>query len=117
MFHSPGASRGIGAACALEFARNGTSLLLHGRDGRVLEQVAQQCEALNKHESDLPKVIQINSKVKIFMAMMSDLSSRIAYKSFLVQVEIIPLLFLTLFLNSLCLAIWLPFPIGKQNLI
>lgn len=50
-----GASSGIGATCALHFARNSAKLALTGRNLERLNAVAKQCEAISKIK---PLVIQ-----------------------------------------------------------
>ncbi|CAH0589016.1 unnamed protein product [Chrysodeixis includens] len=53
MFHDKvvlitGASSGIGAACALTFAKSSASLALVGRNADNLNKIAKQCEKLNQ---------------------------------------------------------------------
>lgn len=44
-YSTPGASSGIGAATALEFAKNGAKLVLAARNVERLNEVASQCSS------------------------------------------------------------------------
>ena len=39
-----GSSRGIGAACAIEYSRLGYSIMLQGRDEKKLEVIQKKCK-------------------------------------------------------------------------
>ncbi len=55
-----GASKGIGAAIALGFAREGAHLVLAARSGDLLEQVAEKVRALNRQA--LPVVTDVTDE-------------------------------------------------------
>jgi len=60
-----GASQGLGRAVALELARRGARLLLHGRDGPRLEAVAAEAKALGAevraYRADFSALSQVRS--------------------------------------------------------
>ena len=63
-----GSSRGIGAAIAREFAKEGASVALHGRDRAALAEVAKVIlgEANDLHHLDRPRVAQTTGDVTKF---------------------------------------------------
>ena len=42
--NTPGSSSGIGAATAVEFAKHGMRIMLHGRDEGRLREVVKKCK-------------------------------------------------------------------------
>ena len=49
-----GGSRGIGKACALEFARNGYDLVLTARDRKLLAEVAEESQSFGIRAEGIP---------------------------------------------------------------
>ncbi|MFN2465982.1 MAG: SDR family NAD(P)-dependent oxidoreductase [Candidatus Dormibacteria bacterium] len=62
-----GASRGIGAACAVELARRGADLAIAARTRKSLDEVAAQCQALGAEVqvivADMSKPAQVTAMV------------------------------------------------------
>ena len=46
-----GSSSGIGAGIALEFAKQGAKVVIHGRNAEALNKVAEQIKAVSKYEA------------------------------------------------------------------
>ena len=53
LFYSPGASSGIGAATAVEFAKLGIRLSIHGRNRDRLRDTQQRCIKQGLTEADV----------------------------------------------------------------